>query len=84
MVALDKTIKEKLTVTINYIDLFYAFCAAKGIDDPESVDTDEEYSALEKEFESKITYNDISDLSQNIMHNTMEIINCAMQSVANR
>lgn len=52
---IDKYLKDNLTW--NSTDLFYKFCEAKGIDDPESdVETDEEYAALENEFCEKVTY----------------------------
>ena len=57
---IDQYLKENLT--FNSVDLFYAFCNAKGIDNPEEVETDEEYTALEDEFCKKVTYDFLSRL----------------------
>lgn len=50
----------------NSVEMFYAFCEAKGIDDPECDLTDEEYSAMENEFQEKVTYQVVSDLFRKI------------------
>ena len=82
---LDRTIKKELTLEFTYVDLFYAFCRAKGIEDPEcDVETEEEYTALEKEFEDKITGSDISYLGHKIYMNGMDAINYAMEEVERR
>lgn len=83
--GIDKAIKDYLEIKFNYIDLFYAFCAAKGIEDPEcDVATDEEYEALEKEFESKIKFDDLYNLAAAIVAYGMEQIDYAMETVARR
>ena len=85
MKNIDNAIKENLEIKFTYVDLFYAFCAAKGIEDPEcDVATDEEYEALEKEFESKLKFKDIYDLAAAIVAYGMEQINNTMETVARR
>ena len=85
MKNIDKVIKEHLEIKFSYIDLFYAYCQAKGYDDVESeVESDEEYDALEKEFESKINYDVIALLGRRIMEDGMERINRAMEELANK
>ena len=85
MKNIDNAIKENLEIKFTYVDLFYAFCAAKGIEDPEcDVATDEEYEALEKEFESKIKFDDLYNLGAAIVADGMELINCTMETVAKR
>ena len=82
---IDKQIEENLTIKLNYVDLFYAFCNAKGIDDPEcDVSTDEEYEALEKEFESKITLRDLQSLNQLIIKDAMNHVSEQMRDVERR
>jgi hypothetical protein len=74
---IDKYLKDNLTW--NSTDLFYAFCEAKGIDDPENdVETDEEYAALENEFCEKITYTFLSRLTEAITQDVNERILYAM------
>jgi len=58
----------------SFTDLFYAFCAAKGIEDPESVETDEEYAALEDEFCEKVTYDFLRNLVERIAREADERI----------
>lgn len=85
MKNIDKAIKETMKIEFNYVDLFYAFCAAKGIEDPEcDVETDEEYEALEREFESKISYRDLKDLGDAIIADGMKRISRTMEEVASR
>ena len=85
MKNIDKAIKETLEIKFTYVDLFYAFCNAKGIDDPEcDVETDEEYEALEKEFEEKIKYKDLQELRDAIVADNMERINYKMMEVERR
>lgn len=85
MKNIDAAIKENLEIKFTYVDLFYAFCAARGIEDPEAdVATDEEYEALEKEFESKIKLNDLYNLGAAIVAYGMEQINNTMETVARR
>ena len=85
MKNIDKAIKDNLEIKFSYVDLFYAFCEAKGIEDPENdVESDEEYEALEKEFERKIKYDDLRDLGIAIMEEGMERISYAMEEVEKR
>ena len=85
MKNIDKAIKDNLEIKFSYVDLFYAFCEAKGIEDPENdVESDEEYEALKKEFERKIKYDDLRDLGIAIMEEGMERISYAMEEVKER
>lgn len=85
MKNLDNAIKETLEIKFTYVDLFYAFCKEKGYEDPENeIETDEEYEALEKEFESKIKFNDLYNLGAAIMADGMERIGYTMAGVARR
>lgn len=85
MKNIDKAIKETLEIKFTYVDLFYAFCKAKGFEDPENdIETDEEYDALEKEFERKIKFEDLFNLGAAIMVDGMERINYTMDEVEKR
>lgn len=79
---IDKAIKDYLKIKFSYIDLFYAFCGAKGIEDPESDLTNEEYAALEKEFESKLGTADL--LHSIIINLSYDQIVHAIETVARR
>ena len=76
----DKLIKEYLTFECNYVDLFYAYCNTKGIDDPESDLTDEEYDRLDKECESIITPAFLRDMNREINEGINECIFGMMRS----
>ena len=85
MMNIDKAINEHLTVKFSYVDLFYAYCNAKGYDDPENdIESDEKYDELEKEFESKITDDTLYNLGVAIMQDGMERISRAMESLNNK
>ena len=56
----------------NSVDLFYAFCASKGIDDPECDMTDDEYDAMEREFCEKVTYDFLSSLMDAVSQDVNE------------
>ena len=85
MKNIDSAIKDTLEIKFSYVDLFYAFCRAKGIDDPENdVESDEEYDSLEKEFERKLNYRDLKNLGDAICEEGMERISYAMESVEKR
>lgn len=77
---LDKKIKTYMTFEWNFTDFFYAFCEAKGIEDPETdIETDEEYTKLEEECKQKlITGNLLSNLHDAIMQDVNERIFNAM------
>lgn len=72
---INKYLKENMVW--NSVDLFYAFCEAKGIDDPESDLTDEEYAALEAEFQEKVTYSFLRNLVDAISEDVNERISYA-------
>ena len=68
---IDKCMKENLQW--NSTDLFYAFCAAKGIEDPEGSDlTVEQYAALEKEFCEKVNHQFLRNLCDAISEDVNE------------
>lgn len=72
---INKYLKENMVW--NSVDLFYAFCEAKGVEDPESDLTDEEYSALEAEFQEKVTYDFLRNLVDGISEDVNERISYA-------
>lgn len=83
------TIDEKITklcdVRLTFTDFFYAYCAGKGIDDPEGGDlTDEEYDALEKECEGKLTYSFLTRFGEALMTEAMERVNATMGELARK
>ena len=84
MKNVDKLVKENLTIEFNYIDLFYAYCGAKGFEDPEDNEnmTDEQYDALQQEFEAKIKPSIVYKLREAIMADGMERIDNAMYELA--
>ena len=76
---MDKKIKMYMTFEWNFTDFFYAFCEAKGIEDPETdIETEEEYTALEEECKKLITNNLLSNLHEAIMQDANERIYYAM------
>lgn len=58
----------------NFTDLFYAFCENKGIQDPETELTDEEYSALERECCDKISREYLRALVESCSQHINEVI----------
>lgn len=73
--TVDERIKNYFNTEWNFVDFFYAYCEAKGIEDPESGDlTDEEYGALEKELEKKLTYGFLVGLRETIIEDINERI----------
>lgn len=81
---IEKAIKETLEIKINYIDLFYAYCDAKGIDDPEEELDDAGYAAVKNEFESKLIYDDLRRLRNLILDNTHRAVENIMDDVFDR
>ena len=72
---LDKKIKTYMTFEWNFTDFFYAYCEAKGIEDPESDLTEEEYTALEEACKKKLlTTGVLSALHDAIMQDVNERI----------
>ena len=61
----------------NSVDLFYAFCEAKGIEDPECDLTEDEYTAMEAEFHEKVTYTFLGNLVDAISRDVNERISLA-------
>lgn len=69
---IDKKIKTYMTFEWDFTDFFYAFCEAKGIEDPESDLTEDEYTALEEECKQKLLAGDL--LSR--LHDAIEEDGC--------
>lgn len=63
----QEKIKEYFNTEWNFVDFFYAYCASKGIDDPEEDLTEEEYSRLERECEEKISVSMLARLRDTII-----------------
>ena len=72
----DRLIKEYLTIKFNFIDFFYAYCEAKGFDDPENNPemTDELYTQFEEECAKKINYKLVCNLRDVITQEANERI----------
>ena len=78
----DEMVKDVLNIEWNSYDFFMAYCAAKGIDDPESDIDEEEYTKLEEECDNAITYKMLADLRDAIIEDTNERIAKLMAKVA--
>lgn len=78
---MNQKIKKYLNdnIALTFTDFFYAYCAAKGIDDPESDLTEEEYDILEHECEEKITVNMLLSLCYAIEEDINERITYLMR-----
>lgn len=63
---LAKIIETHFKFSYTYYDFFCAYCKAKGIENPEEDLTDEEYTAMEEEFDNKMKANkvELSKLEQ--------------------
>lgn len=78
----SKLIEDRMKFDYNIVDFFYAYCEAKGIDNPEEdINTDEEYDALENEFCEKINDSILYRLKISIMADIQEEINVAMEQL---
>lgn len=78
----SKLIEDRMKFDYNIVDFFYAYCEAKGIDNPEEdIATDEEYDALENEFCEKINDSILYRLKISIMADIQEEINVAMEQL---
>lgn len=75
MAKIDKYLKENMVW--NSTDLFYAFCEAKGFEDPEWQLSDEQYAEMEKEFQEKVTYTFLRNLVDAISQDVNERISLA-------
>lgn len=80
MTANEKVMKY-FSTEWTFTDFFYAYCAAKGIDDPEDVDvmSEEEYLALEKECEEKLTVPFLRELGDKMIFEVNKLIHAAME-----
>lgn len=63
----------------NSVDLFYAYCEARGIGDPENDLTDEQYAKMEDEFQEKVNYKFLMNLIDAITQDVNERILYAME-----
>ena len=80
--TVDERIKKYFNTEWTFTDFFYAYCEAKGIDDPEGGDlTEEEYDRLEKECESKLTYGMLCGLREVIIEDINERIYWTMREI---
>lgn len=80
----DKRIKEWFNLTYNFVDFFYAFCNAKGIDDPEEELNDDEYARLEEECEKILTTSFLDTLRRNCEQEINDRIAMAMEEAAHQ
>ena len=79
----DEMVEDVLNVKWNAYDFFMAYCAAKGIDDPENdIDSEEEYTKLEEECGNAITYTMLCNLRDAIVADTNERIAQLMAKAA--
>ena len=60
-------------------DLFWAWCRAKGIEDPESELTDEEYLNAERKFAGEITH----DFLRNLVDTVGQAVNERLEAAFN-
>ena len=74
----DKAINECLNTEWNFVDFLYAYCQAKGIEDPENDLTDEEYSRMEEECARKIDRGMLRNLRDIMIQDMNERILMAM------
>ena len=79
----DKRVDEYFNKNLKWTvtDFFYAYCEAKGIEDPETDLSDEEYTRLEKIVEDELTPQFLSRLRDSIIEEAQERIFYAMNSV---
>ena len=82
--TVDERIKKCFNTEWNFTDFFYPYCEAKGYEDIESNEdiTEEEYTELEKELESKLTYSFLRRLQDVVIEEINEIIQIAMEELA--
>ena len=81
--TVDERIKNYFNTEWTFTDFFYAYCEAKGIDDPESDIDEETYDRLEKECEEKLTYGFLTGLERAVTQDVNERIADAMWGLAN-
>jgi hypothetical protein len=58
----------------NYVDLFYAYCKANGVDYPEDDLTEEEYDQVENEFAEKVNRKLLDNLVSKITRKVDELM----------
>ena len=79
--TVDQKIKKYFNTEWTFIDFFYAYCKANGINDPECDLDDETYNKLEKECEEKLTVQFLSGFRNVMIEQVNEIIYCAMEDL---
>ena len=77
----SKLIEDRMKFDYNIVDFFYAYCEAKGIDNPEEDITDEEYDALENEFCEKINDSILYRFKISILADIQEEIKVTMEQL---
>ncbi len=50
----DQLIKKYMNIEWCFQDFFYAYCEARGIDDPEAIESDEVYERLKKNVRKRL------------------------------
>lgn len=76
---IKKMIDEYFNIQWCFEDFFYAYCNAKGIDDPESDIDEVTYRQLEEECKKKLTYGFLVGLRECVIEDTNERIYMAMK-----
>lgn len=77
--TVDERVKKYFSTEWTFTDFFYAYCNAKGIDDPEEDIDEETYNRLEKECEEKLTYEFLVGLERVVTQDTIDHIYRAME-----
>lgn len=72
--TVDERIKNYFNTEWTFTDFFYAYCSAKGVDNPEEDVDEETYNKLEEECEKKLTYGLLSGLRNVIIEDINERI----------
>ena len=80
-VYVDRIIEEYFNTKWCFVDFFYAYCKAKGIDDPENDLDDETYGQLEEECERKINVGMLRRLREVITEDINERIQIVMDDI---
>ena len=75
----NETVKEYFSIEWTFTDFFYAYCAARGIDDPETDLDGDTYDRLEKECEKILTVPCLRKLGDKMIAEVNELIYAAME-----
>lgn len=74
-----ENVKRYANTEWTFTDFFYAYCAAKGIDDPEEDLTEDEYFVIEKECEEKLCVSDFCKFRDKMIAEGNEILYAMME-----